>query len=606
MRKFVLIGLDSVVPNLIFKFVKEGSMPYIENLMKKSCYGRAIPSFPTHTPTNWTTIATGADVSIHKVNVFDYNTNLRKAESIWQAAERQGKSTILLRYPGTWPRDFSKGIIFDHGGNLPSKFRIAMAQVHIRGEKVKYVGGLHGTQESMEVEFKKANGWKNLPSFEIAPMESEILIMSDDNKKLLSSLHILLIPEKRRYKKLLISKDKNFKNSLCTLCENEWSDYVILPFNVNGNKIKCGMRFKLIELSPDGKKFKLYRSEIYPVEGFNYPERITKELSENCGIYVGTPGRILLGAGWMETYFEEARDHVDWLVKAANYLFKNKKWDIFMMECHFPDFIQHKFWSFIDPESEEYNPYQGWNILRTTYKLLDKLISGITENLDSNTLICIVSDHGHCLRWREVLTVNALTDAGLINPWNPEKSKIWIEDFNIFVNLKNGRKKKYFGNGTVEKKEYESIRNKVIKILSSIVDKEKDIFPVAMVLKDREVPILGMSENIVGDLVFCLRCGYESSLTYVEGVKKGYYLMKPRIGKWGTSGGTHGMAFPTSTYSIGEMYSFFLLCGKDIKRNFYLPYPIHLKDIIPTACKFLNVLPPVTSNGLEVKEVFEK
>ena len=597
-KKLVIIGLDSLVPTLTYRFVKKGVMPSFGELMGKGTHGRAIPSFPTHTPTNWTTIATGADVFIHGVDVFRYDTRLRKAESIWQAVERQGGYSILLRYPGTWPRDFSCGIVFDQGGNLPSLFRLAMAQVHLVGERVEYVGGMHGTVGSMEVRLSPARGWKGLPPSNPEPLEGEISITTDDDKRELLRLFVLLMPERGRYRKVLINRKKDLRNPLCVLEEGGWSDFLVHTFRWKGRSVKAAFRFKLMLLSPRGDKLRLYRSEVYPVEGFSYPEGITEELTENCGPYIGTPGRILLGAGWMDTYFEEAKDHVEWLIRASRYLMETRDWNLFMMECHFPDFIEHKFWSLIDPESDEYDPRSSrkyWEVFRTAYSLVDRLVGGISEALDGDTILAVVSDHGHCLKRRSVLVENALADAGIFDPEDPEGGKAKVDYFNILINRRIGR----------NSPEYESLRNRIVEVLHGITDEEKGTMPVAMVLRKEEAHLLGLSPNSVGDLVFCLRAGYETA-SYQQGRKKGEYVVPPSIGKWGTTGGTHGLSHPTSSYSLGDMHAFFLFTGPGVRKDLSLPHPIHLKDIVPTLCFLAGMDSPRNSDGGVVKELVEQ
>ncbi|HID10141.1 MAG TPA: hypothetical protein EYP17_02425 [Candidatus Latescibacteria bacterium] len=596
-RKLVVIGLDSLVPTLTYRFVKKGVMPYFEKLMEKGTYGRAIPSFPTHTPTNWTTIATGADVFLHGVDVFRYDTRLRKAESIWQAVERQSGCSVLLRYPGTWPRDFSSGVIFDQGGNLPSFFRLAMAQMHLVGERVEYVGGMHGTVGSMGVELSPARGWKDIPDATPAPLEGEISVRTDDDRRELLRLFVLLLPERGRYRKVLINNRKDCRNPLCILREGGWSDFLVHTFQWKGKRVKAAFRFKLMLLSPRGDRLRLYRSEVYPVEGFSYPEGITEELYENCGPYVGTPGRILLGAGWMETYFEEAKDHVEWLVRAARHLMETRGPDLFMMECHFPDFIEHKFWSLIDPESDEYNPRNSrryWDIFRTTYFLVDGLVGGISEALGEDTVLVVVSDHGHCLKRRSVLVENALADAGVLDPENPEDGEVRVDSFNILISQRIGK----------SSPEYESLRNRVVEVLHGIIDEERGAMPVAMVLRREEAPLLGLSPSSVGDLVFCLRAGYETA-PYRGGIEKGGYVVPPSIGKWGTTGGTHGLSHPTSSYSLGDMHAFFLFSGPGVRKGLFLPHPIHLKDVIPTSCLLTGMDSPRHANGGVVRDILE-
>jgi len=592
-RRMVLIGLDSAVPGFVERFVKEGKMPAVESLMKRGAWGSAMPNLPTHTPTNWTTIATGADPMIHGIVEFKYDSRLRKAEPIWRTAERHGRTSILLRYPGTWPRDLKRGVVFEHGGNQPSMFRVCIAQSYLVGEAVQYVGGQHGTQSSMGVTLRPARGWSAVAAGVGTPaLQGEISIRTDDDKDELMRMHLLVQGDRRRYRTVSVCESKDAGRPLCTLSPGQWSEFIIRPFRVMGKKVRAAFRFKLMDLAPDASRMRLHRSEVYPVQGFSYPAGITEELTATCGPYVGTPGRVPLAAGWMDTYFEEARDQVDWLVRAANHLFETRDWDIYMMEWHVPDFIAHKFFSYVDPMSDECTPArarEGWRAFRTAYQLADRLIAGITRSLDENTLVVVVSDHGHCLRHRGVLLENALAGAGLFDPDNPKRSKVRLASHGLRVHAKSPR-------------EYDALRHRAIATVLSVRDEETGICPVALALLKEEAPLIGLSPEQAEDVIIAMRAGYDAE-GFRSDARKGRLFVKPGVGKWGAAGGTHGAHHPASTWSLGDIKAFFLMAGPGVRRGLRLPYPIHLKDIAPTACHIIGMPAPANSNGAAVGDI---
>lgn len=64
-KRFMLIGLDGAMPNMLEKFRDEGSIPNMTKLMKQGAFMEALPCIPVDTPTNWVTIATGARPGTH-------------------------------------------------------------------------------------------------------------------------------------------------------------------------------------------------------------------------------------------------------------------------------------------------------------------------------------------------------------------------------------------------------------------------------------------------------------------------------------------------------------------------------------------------------------
>ena len=108
-KKVIILGDDGMIPEVVWKLKKH--LPNINRLIKKGVFAPTLPSPPVDTPTNWTTIATGAWTKTHKIRGFSIrvpgknldqligtfnNKSLCKAEYLWECAERQGKISILL------------------------------------------------------------------------------------------------------------------------------------------------------------------------------------------------------------------------------------------------------------------------------------------------------------------------------------------------------------------------------------------------------------------------------------------------------------------------------------------------------------------------------
>ena len=64
-RRVVVLGLDALVPNTLQRFLDEGVLPNFAALVARGGLTRVRPVIPAQTPTNWTTIATGAYPGTH-------------------------------------------------------------------------------------------------------------------------------------------------------------------------------------------------------------------------------------------------------------------------------------------------------------------------------------------------------------------------------------------------------------------------------------------------------------------------------------------------------------------------------------------------------------
>ena len=58
-KKAMIIGLDSLVPELIHKFCGEGVLPHMKKLMSAGTFGEGFCTHPSLTGTNWTSIVSG-------------------------------------------------------------------------------------------------------------------------------------------------------------------------------------------------------------------------------------------------------------------------------------------------------------------------------------------------------------------------------------------------------------------------------------------------------------------------------------------------------------------------------------------------------------------
>lgn len=93
-------------------------------------------------------------------------------------------------------------------------------------------------------------------------------------------------------------------------------------------------------------------------------------------------------------------------VKLGLHFLKNFEWDIFFIYFSSLDNIEHIFWM-------EFENYLAKNsqksVILEFYKFYDKHVIGkFLENLNSNTVFIVLSDHGHGLRPYKVVNINEL------------------------------------------------------------------------------------------------------------------------------------------------------------------------------------------------------
>ena len=69
-KRLVIVGFDGQDPQLTERFMKEGKLPNFSKLAEMGCYRRLRTTFPSLSPTAWSSFATGTNPAKH--NIFDF------------------------------------------------------------------------------------------------------------------------------------------------------------------------------------------------------------------------------------------------------------------------------------------------------------------------------------------------------------------------------------------------------------------------------------------------------------------------------------------------------------------------------------------------------
>jgi len=169
------------------------------------------------------------------------------------------------------------------------------------------------------------------------------------------------------------------------------------PRPVAGNLISCF-------ITPDSEK------------EYTYPQGLRQEIESKFGTYIFD----------VEFRTDEKDKLLDGIYQMTgkrfevmNYLISRKLWDLFMFVEIGVDRVHHAFWKFMDPNHHLYvagNPYE--NVIIDYYKYLDKKIGDLLSNVDKNTIVLVVSDHG----------AKRMKGAFCINEWLIEQGDLVVKE----------------------------------------------------------------------------------------------------------------------------------------------------------------------------------
>jgi predicted AlkP superfamily phosphohydrolase/phosphomutase len=624
-KKAMIIGLDGMILPFVERFVKEGKMPNMKRLMKEGTFGSAWSEYPTATQPNWSVIMTGAypgtsgvyDMTIHipgeplDVVHTGFETRFCRAEHLWQVVERAGKKPFLFKYPGTWPPRMKKGYQIDGhcapAGIVDHHWGSSAVAVH-----PSRVYSTDSYTRSIPVAFKPQSGWKNIPSTQLLALEETIPIAPGAGDV---PFHLLLIASGGNgYDRVLISPEKDGRKAVANLGVQDWSGMIAAHFKRPNKKCPGAFRVKFMEVSPEGKKFKLYCSQVYPTEGFAYPKSLGKELVKNCGPFIEYIGLQPFIFGWTneETWVEEMHYHTSLMENYASYVFKNYPWDFFAMQWHAIDFAKHQFWYF-DPAGAYYDAKKAdamWRIIETTYAAADRLVGSLQKFATKDTLFAVVSDHGHLPGVQEFLINNVLIDAGLaaLKTRRNEKGEVetlrevdWTKTrafaqygwaIQIYVNLK-GRDPQ----GIVEPgAEYEKVRDEIIRLLHDAVDPKNGKRPVILALRREQADPLLHCGPKAGDVIYILDPEYEASGTIRVPSK---HYEKPHFAS------IHSTVLPNAKLGMGTIEAMYAMKGPGVRKGWKRPKPIRLIDFAPTISYGMNLPAPAHADGTALYDIFE-
>ncbi|MHB1415827.1 MAG: alkaline phosphatase family protein [Chloroflexota bacterium] len=640
-KKVMVIGLDAAITPLMYKYAQEGHMPRVKRLLDHGVYGiNCMPPFPSITPPNWATIATGATMITHNVTCFNVHTpgdELTEvhqgfdssdvhAEFIWEAAERVGKKSIVINYPTSYPARMKEGIQLFGVGLAPNEWRTRDVKQWEDGFKVSVAYDQVWTtgfkMVGTDIEPAPARKWENTPKA-AKMLEAELPLEYRKPRSPVKDYTwyaLLVDSEGKGFDRVIISETKDCANAMADLKVGQWSDTVVRTFDTKAGPQDAAFRIKLLELSADGEDITIYRTSLCALQGWDFPEGIAKELPLK-GLPLPYPAYQPLKMGWIDvqTMNELVEMSHEYLGEAAHYLLTNKEWDIYYMHLHTPDWAYHAYSNLADPTTaeseEEYKIYKA--VDEYMYESIDRLIDRITSAADDDeTVIVLTSDHGAKPTGNKVYPGQILADAGLTVFKQADESDGHHEDgegvaVGGLSKVKAGAsgdiasKFEYFGeidwsktravvqrschvfvnlkgrnpHGIVDPKDYEDVQDEIIAALHNYTDPKTGKKPITLALKREDARMIFMGGEYVGDVVYAID---------------------------GRFYGQHGGHLGTEKYGqIGDLRTLFMMSGPGVKQGEVVERTIFLQDVVPTVCYLAGLPVPAQCEGSIVYQALE-
>lgn len=483
--------------------------------------------------------------------------NHRKGMPYWTYADEQGVSTRTIRVPATFPASEVKLGTFISGLGVPdirgrigtpsmytsesfdseeyNDFSVEVVEVPRRGScDVEVFGPNNLPFHTFKIDAAEARAQADGKNPDVArQIEEDRLRKKGVPRVITIPLHLEITDSQVRVQ----VEDYDF-----SLEPGQWSDWLHLSFPYNPlMKAKGLARFKLEALDPE---VKLYFSPVHfdpsglpPFIHITHPHSFAAELAEEIGPYKTM--------GWSidtwsleeerityETFLEDVDESVRHFKAMFDRFIEDDETELYTQVFNFTDRVSHMLWHTRDPEhgrhTAEVAAAYGPAILES-YRKMDEIVGIAMQEIDANTHLIVLSDHGFAT-WRRAMNLNtwlakngfmtltgqgtrkdleALFDRGSFWPnvdWSRTQAFALGLGY-IYVNVL-GREPQ----GTVlPGEEYERVCREIAAGLEAYVDSLTGEKPVAKVYHRREMYRDGFDEDLIPDLRVCNTPGYRVS-----------------------------------------------------------------------------------------------
>ncbi|MDQ2806534.1 MAG: 5'-nucleotidase C-terminal domain-containing protein, partial [Chloroflexota bacterium] len=618
--KELLFVSDGMRPDLAEKYAAAGIMPNYAKVFAGGVVGDngMVPQFAANTGAGWSSISTGTWSGTHGTpnNTFHidsnsivtatsaFNANLVQAETYGEAAEAAGKKVAILDWTATLPGTKVKGPAIDYRNFYSG--RGVVANYAVPGVLPNFVKDF-GLVYTDGLQIADATGWTGAPpSFSPAKETSfsfKTNVISGTAALLTWPVYIYDSSDDGQvnYDHVFITKEsKDAAQAVADLKMGDWKDVKI---SLPQNGLLVGTYMKLIDLTPDLSKFRLYYTSLSRIRS-NMPDLEQKAAADFPTATASDFAPLEAGIVDAQTYVEQGLKWYDTFSPLYDYVIKTYNPDVVMAGYPVTDEFSHQFMALAMPSYSGPRPVYGADpavadgYIRQAYAQADTALGHLWSLLGPDTVTFLGADHGFSPAWRSVNVLQVLQDAGLYDPANRATSKaiayVSGGTANVYINLK-GREQ----GGVVETADYETVRSQIMAAFNGLTDDGTAVTGAVLTkeqtrtIKADGYTINGWHPTRTGDVVVVLVPPYQFDAP-TAGTR---IANSPFYGQHGYLPDVVDLSKNVNMHAMFGIYGPGIAVGKRIGK----PRAI---DIAPTAAYALGISPPRYAEGRILTEAF--
>jgi predicted AlkP superfamily phosphohydrolase/phosphomutase len=154
-----------------------------------------------------------------------------------------------------------------------------------------------------------------------------------------------------------------------------------------------------------------------PDSEWAYPPELKQELRAELGEFRLSPDERYRSTRWLDRFLEDLTASVENRTQAALYLMREKPWDLFAVVYWDTDMVQHETWRLLDPNHPRHDAEEAAaqrERILAFHRKVDTDVGRLLSEVDSDTLVVVMSDHGFGPVHSFFLTNNWLASMGLL------------------------------------------------------------------------------------------------------------------------------------------------------------------------------------------------
>ena len=519
----IVLGWDGTVPAFAHEMLRRGELPNLAKLIEGGAFADdVIPVFPSKTAPGFASLITGAPPRVTGISgnrvprapreqftilesLAGFSAAPLKAETIWAAARRAGKKSVVSHVP---------------------TFAGELADDTVRFSGYTLIAGRDGIVTKNNAQNPSEGIWHNSPRSEAMPIEIGFTLGE-------SKFFGLLIDDpadaQSGYDTLVLATARDGDSVTARLKaappgaggEFFWSSPI--PIKTAGSvDAKC--YFRLFDLKTDGSDFFLYYTR--PVRDLPIETRPEILPGPTVLTFVGNGASILYqqgafgrtipngGNGGAEArYLETLTFAQHQLMETNRWAMENLPWDLFLAYTPFPDEAEHLWRGYLDSTLSGFQPDLAARLaplLERAYRSSDEHLGLLLRKRPADTLFVLISDHGLQGINKRVALNSALQQAGLLaldaqGRVDLARTKVLYPSANNGYLLFNSKDRK---GGIVEPEERTALVGKVREILLAIRDGGRQVVK-SVIDAETDGQAMGIGGEVGGDIYVELAPGYD-------------------------------------------------------------------------------------------------